>query len=260
MSLSAAYAAGLLDGEGCLYLTSNRRKGKPAQAGWSAAIEVGMTTPAIRVLYALRAEWGGAVRQSREATEQWDNAFHWKLFGAATVPFLEATLPHIQIKREQAETLLLAERIKASLVPQGKQRPKWTAEASARVAALAARVKEVNRRGPTTTPKAEVFALLVGEQWVHPQPDLFGDLQWEKFSGTWPDSGMMRGGVSWIVNSSEWPKDAAVCSLSDVLEPEVDSRYLLSPKACSGILRRAEKRGKELPRALREALEARAAA
>ena len=46
-------------------------------------------------------------------------------------------------------------------------------------------------------------------------------------------------------------------TLSEVLESgHIPTRYFLSPKACAGILRRAEKRGKELPEALRIALEA----
>jgi hypothetical protein len=46
--------------------------------------------------------------------------------------------------------------------------------------------------------------------------------------------------------------------LSDVLEATgtVPQKFYLSPRACAGILRRADKRGKELPAALREALEA----
>ena len=48
-----------------------------------------------------------------------------------------------------------------------------------------------------------------------------------------------------------------VCSLSDVLEITlVPQRFYLSAKACQGILRRAERRGKELPTMLRKALEA----
>tara|TARA_R110002049_G_scaffold290983_1_gene474651 strand:+ start:682 stop:915 length:234 start_codon:yes stop_codon:yes gene_type:complete len=59
------------------------------------------------------------------------------------------------------------------------------------------------------------------------------------------------------LNTTEWPKDAAVCSLSDTLEiGDVPQRFYLSAKACQGILRRAEKRGKKLPVALRAALEA----
>jgi hypothetical protein len=43
--------------------------------------------------------------------------------------------------------------------------------------------------------------------------------------------------------------------LSDVLETgELPRRYYLTPRACQGILRRAEKRGKDLPEALKSAL------
>ena len=59
------------------------------------------------------------------------------------------------------------------------------------------------------------------------------------------------------LNTTEWPSAAAVCSLSDILETgDHLRRYCLSPKACAGILRRAEKRGKSLPLALQSSLEA----
>jgi hypothetical protein len=85
-------------------------------------------------------------------------------------------------------------------------------------------------------------------------------------SPSWPDfknSAMASAHEYWTLNTSEWnhtlvpfPNDDAVCSLSDVLETgDVPRRYYLSAKACAGILRRAEKREKELPEALRLALE-----
>jgi hypothetical protein len=59
----------------------------------------------------------------------------------------------------------------------------------------------------------------------------------------------------WTLNGSEWSSDAAVCSLSDTLETgDLPQRFYLSAKACAGIIRRAEKRGKKLPDALHEAL------
>jgi hypothetical protein len=58
------------------------------------------------------------------------------------------------------------------------------------------------------------------------------------------------------LNISEWHSAAAVCSLSDILETgDLLQRYYLSAKACQGILRRAEKRNKDLPAALRDALQ-----
>ena len=51
--------------------------------------------------------------------------------------------------------------------------------------------------------------------------------------------------------------EVTLCSLSSVLESgEVDIRFFLSPRACAGILRRAGKRGKELPPQLAAALQA----
>ena len=71
----------------------------------------------------------------------------------------------------------------------------------------------------------------------------------------WGNSGMGSPTAFLTLNTSEFPSDAAVCSLSDVLETgDVPQRFYLSPRACAGILRRAEKRGKKLPAALERAL------
>jgi hypothetical protein len=71
-------------------------------------------------------------------------------------------------------------------------------------------------------------------------------------------------GQLWTRNSCEWNpilapslRDDGVSSLSEILETgQIAHRYFLSAKACAGILRRAEKRGKQLPEALRLALKA----
>ena len=81
------------------------------------------------------------------------------------------------------------------------------------------------------------------------------DGTWVPFSGAWSSAGMGSHTECLTLNISEWPKDAAVCSLSDTLETgDVPQRFFLSAKACQGILRRAEKRGKELPPLLQQAL------
>ena len=77
----------------------------------------------------------------------------------------------------------------------------------------------------------------------------------EPFSECWSNSGMASHGESWMLNTSEYPSDGVASSLSDVLETgELPRQYWLSGRACRGILRRAEKRGKELPWALQSAL------
>lgn len=257
-TLSGAYVAGLIDGEGCIYLTPDRRAARAAKRSYNLTVEVGMTRPARAVLERLKHQWGGSLNKTRNATTRWAEAWAWRVNGRAAAALLDDIAPYLTVKKEQASLALLAHGIRASLVPPGKTYAKWTPEASAQVGEIRTRLRELNKKGPDVPLEREPIALLVDGQWVTPQRDLFGSLSSEPFSGPWPNSGMGARGVCWTCNTSEFPKDAVGSSLSDVLEPEVDPKYFLSPKACRGILRRARKRGKQLPPSLGRALEQRA--
>lgn len=86
----------------------------------------------------------------------------------------------------------------------------------------------------------------------------------EPSSGRWGNSGMGSPTECWTLNTSEHSHTLGpshnggdVCSLSDILETgDVPRRFFLTKKACAGILRRAAKRGKELPLQLARALQA----
>ena len=80
--------------------------------------------------------------------------------------------------------------------------------------------------------------------------NLLGDMP----GGCWEMDGLSHGELS-MRNTGEYPSAAAESTLSSILEVNVPEKYYLSAKACAGILRRAEKRGKELPPMLKEALE-----
>ena len=56
------------------------------------------------------------------------------------------------------------------------------------------------------------------------------------------------------LNVSEESKIPMPTKLSQILEENPDPKYNLTPKACAGILRRAERRGKKLPEALKTVL------
>ena len=71
--------------------------------------------------------------------------------------------------------------------------------------------------------------------------------------------------VSWVMGGAllgeytthsfgEYPNEENVSLLSQILEETPHPKYCLSAKACQGILRRAERRGKELPPLLKETL------
>lgn len=53
----------------------------------------------------------------------------------------------------------------------------------------------------------------------------------------------------------ECPSAVKESTLWQILQADAPEKYYLSAKACAGILRRAERRGKTLPKMLREALE-----
>jgi hypothetical protein len=58
-----------------------------------------------------------------------------------------------------------------------------------------------------------------------------------------------------MLNTGEFPSVDVESTLSSILEENVPEKYYLSARACEGILRRAERRGKQLPQMLKEALE-----
>ena len=61
-------------------------------------------------------------------------------------------------------------------------------------------------------------------------------------------------GAYMTLSTGECPSAVRESTLSQILQRNAPEKYSLSPKACAGIIRRAEKRGKELPDMLREAL------
>ena len=77
--------------------------------------------------------------------------------------------------------------------------------------------------------------------------NLLGGYEWEIRSPWAGAFSMLNTGVS---RNAE-PES----SLSQILQENVPEKYYLSQRACSGILRRASVRGKELPELLKRALE-----
>lgn len=69
----------------------------------------------------------------------------------------------------------------------------------------------------------------------------------------WEDDGALRGECS-MRNTGESPNVAVESRLSQISEATPHGKYCLSGKACQGILRRAERRGKALPPVLKAVL------
>lgn len=77
----------------------------------------------------------------------------------------------------------------------------------------------------------------------------------QKLPMKWQNSGMGSHGECWTHNTLEFPKDDAESSLSDILETGDHLQpFFLSQRACRGILKRANKKNKKLPKLIEEIL------
>lgn len=116
-----------------------------------------------------------------------------------------------------------------------------------------------NVPGAFSSNKGQDFAAVLEEtiRIVEPEaPDIeVPDKGWPTWGGiaTWTDDGALLGELS-MLNTGECPNVAVESRLSQILEAAPLPKYCLSAKACLGILRRAERRGEDLPEKLKTAL------
>ena len=109
---------------------------------------------------------------------------------------------------------------------------------------------------PQTTEKTSESSLKSSAR-SQTQALLYLDLRKENgnpLGASWETVTALRG-ASWTPVTTECPSAAVESRLSQILQEDAPHRFYLTSKACAGILRRAKKRGKELPVMLREALE-----
>ena len=76
----------------------------------------------------------------------------------------------------------------------------------------------------------------------------------QQADASWEMGGALLGEYA-MHSFTESPKEDVESHLSQILEDNPHPKYCLSAVACQGILNRAERRGKQLPPMLKEALE-----
>ncbi len=78
----------------------------------------------------------------------------------------------------------------------------------------------------------------------------------QSYSRRWTNSGMVSHGVCLTAKTSESPSNAVVSTLLPCIETgEVPEKYFLSQNAATGILRRVDRMGRNLPPSFRRSLE-----
>ena len=104
-----AWAAGIIDGEGCIYL--RRKRGKRCD-WWELFVEV--TNTDIKMLNKLRGIFGGCISRHHRARHEvaahphWKTAWRWKTTRIQAEHVIQLVYPWLVTKRDQADVALLS--------------------------------------------------------------------------------------------------------------------------------------------------------
>jgi hypothetical protein len=186
-----AYVAGLIDGEGSITLQRSKHNGGEHYA---AEVRIGMSQKALPMLRMLQESVGGTLTHFRKATKKWDSAWTWRIGGVAAASLLWHIFPFLCVKGSQAMLVIRGHELLRETPRHRNGTTQWTSTLLEAFQRLKMRMLELNRKGPPILPPG-AFAMLVDGEWCTGQLQLDGTL--ERFSGTWPKSGICRHGVCW---------------------------------------------------------------
>lgn len=96
-----AYLAGIFDGEG--HVCINKMAQRKGMVAPFFHLDVGITNTDTDLISSLQDVYGGNVGQTGVKGQHRTNCFRWRLSGPKTIEFLKLILPHLKIKRRQAE-------------------------------------------------------------------------------------------------------------------------------------------------------------
>ena len=96
--ISAQYAAGFMDGEGCINVSSCRT---------TTYIRVLIVNTNREVLEMFQQRWGGDIKQNKQQKAHWKVSYTWRVSYAACQQFLKDVYPFLVIKKKQAEAAFI---------------------------------------------------------------------------------------------------------------------------------------------------------
>lgn len=166
-----AYAAGLIDGEGCIRIQKQSNK-----QTYIVVVQLAMTNKAIVIRDELIKTFGGNSYDMEFKNEKWAKQWQWRISGEKACDLLKKILPFLVLKKQQA--------ILALSLNEMRKKDGWTPETRAAAESMKQRMHDLNKKG-TDAPSAEAG-------WYQTSPDLFGT--WNRWSQPWPRSGMTRNG------------------------------------------------------------------
>lgn len=136
--LDYAWAAGFIDGEGCLRIAYQK-----GVESYCAHLEVGQTREG--PLLELQRILGGRVRHHSKATEKHATVYRWQIIGANAITAVRHILPYLKLKAPQAQLFL---EFQTGVPPRGGRKPKPTVEELTRRQSLKEQIAFFNKKGP----------------------------------------------------------------------------------------------------------------
>lgn len=131
--ISAQYAAGFFDGEGCVNCSVNK--------GGSPFVRILVVNTNIEVLEKLQETWGGDINANYKSKEHWKQAYTWRLSHSAAAKFLEDISPFLIVKEQQAKLALEFVHIRPG---RGKR---WTEDSLKEANVLLDGIRRANKKG-----------------------------------------------------------------------------------------------------------------
>lgn len=96
--ISAQYAAGFMDGEGCINVASCRS---------TTYIRILIVNTNREVLELFKQRWGGDIAENKRHKANWKISFTWRVSYAACLNFLKEIFPFLVVKKKQAEAAFI---------------------------------------------------------------------------------------------------------------------------------------------------------
>ena len=104
--LFVGYLAGLVDGEGCIYIGRTYAKAlcdRTPESRQYLFLSVSITSTTLMLMCWLKDNFGGSFRSKKPSDEKYKECYGWRLVSNQAAGFLERILPLLIVKREQAE-------------------------------------------------------------------------------------------------------------------------------------------------------------
>jgi len=96
--ISSEYAAGFMDGEGCINVSSTRS---------TTFIRILIVNTNLEVLKYFQQKWGGDISENKRHKSNWKIAYTWRVSHVACLTFLNDVYPFLIVKKKQAEAAFI---------------------------------------------------------------------------------------------------------------------------------------------------------